>query len=181
MKIKMLFNEMKWHYMHSSSEAIQCSAEALVSIFHPSSLQNTINHFIIFGRLYKCLFILDCRHPQVPSSPDGIRHQREHFVRRGDAGLWDQGGGRQGRPAPLLRHPPVRHPGQGHPRGRGQLPPGHRWSTPPPPMSVPGVCPEEHQLAALLPALPRPEEGVQFPRQGQCRHPGRHWRRKQLC
>ena len=43
------------------------------------------------------LFILDCWHPQVPSCPDRIRHQREHFVRGGDPGLRDPGGGRQGR------------------------------------------------------------------------------------
>ena len=93
------------------------------------------------------LFILDCWHPQVPSCPNGIRHQREHFVRGGDPGLRDQGGGRQGRAAPLLRHPPVWHPGQRRPGGRRQLPPGHWWSAASPPVSVSGGCPEEHQLA----------------------------------
>ena len=42
MNIHALLNKMKWHYMHSSSDSIQCSAGAQVSILRPSTLLNTI-------------------------------------------------------------------------------------------------------------------------------------------
>ena len=174
---------MKWHYMHSfifCSFSMQCRSCSGINLQTNYSAEYNKSSFY-HCNVYIIVFILDCRHPQVPSCPDRIRHQREHFVRGGDPGLRDQGGGRQGRPAPLLRHPPVWHPGQGHPRGRRQLPAGDWWSAPPPPVSVSGVCPQEHQLAGLLPALPWPQEGDELPGHGQCGYCGGHRRGKQLC